>query len=101
MDHQDWQSTGWNKKVEASKVKQPHKKPNPLDSDEPPPPPSSIPVDTRIRIQSARLLKKLTQKELAAKLNVSAAIINGYESGKIIPTKADLHRISQTLNVKI
>tara|TARA_A100001011_G_C13934153_1_gene684441 strand:- start:176 stop:559 length:384 start_codon:yes stop_codon:yes gene_type:complete len=51
------------------------------------------------QIQQARLSNKMTQKELALKINVSNKIINDYESGKAIPDNNVKMKIQRALNI--
>lgn len=98
MEHQDWNPTSWNKKP---KVIRPRKKINPLDSEEPPPPPAAAKLDERVVVQRARLIKKLTQKQLAIQLNIPVQVINDYESGKTLPPKPTRAKILKILGIKL
>lgn len=71
-----------------------------LDSDEPPAP-KKIDNSTRIAIQRARIENKLSQKQLANKLNIQGKIISDYESGKAIPNKQIINKINRLLHSKI
>ena len=53
------------------------------------------------RIKAARILKGLTQDNLAEKLAVSTSCISRYETGVSIASVATLIRISQILDVGI
>lgn len=61
------------------------------------------PVPARIvqpeRLRLARVLHGLTQKELAAKLEVSAPTLSQYESGASTPTPATMARLSVVLGM--
>jgi putative transcription factor len=52
-------------------------------------------------IQSARTAKKMTQKELAAKINELPHVINDYESGKAIPNPQILWTLDKALGIKL
>ena len=52
-------------------------------------------------IQKARFDAKISQKELAEKLNLQLSIIQGYESGKIIPNKTLLYKMGKVLNIHL
>ena len=52
-----------------------------------------------IKIKNARNSKKMTQKELAQKINVKPAVINDYESGKAIPNPKTLNNIKRILGI--
>lgn len=49
----------------------------------------------RISLESARVNAKLTQRELAEKLNVSVGTINNWENGRSEPTLSQLRKISE------
>ncbi|ORX22743.1 transcriptional regulator [Thermoanaerobacterium sp. PSU-2] len=53
------------------------------------------------RIRQARLLKKLTQKQLAELLNVTDATINRYEKGLRSPDPEMLKAIADILDVSV
>jgi putative transcription factor len=71
-----------------------------LDSENPPPP-EKMKVSTQICIQKARQATKMTQKEVAIKMNIQASVINDYESGKAIPNRQVLIKLGQILGVKL
>lgn len=52
-------------------------------------------------IQQARLQCKMSQKELAKKLNVDIGIIISYENGKAVPHNAFIAKIETILNTKL
>ena len=52
-------------------------------------------------IEHARLNAKMSQKDLAAKLNVTANIITDYENGKAVPNNAFIAKIEKILNTKL
>ena len=54
-----------------------------------------------LRIQQGRLAAKLTQKELATKINEKPSVINEYESGKAIPNNQILGKLERALGVKL
>ncbi|KAK8807014.1 hypothetical protein WA158_003773 [Blastocystis sp. Blastoise] len=56
-----------------------------------------VDLQLRLRIQKARLEKKLTQKELAVKINEKPSVIQEYESGKAIPTPQVLNKLERIL----
>ena len=55
----------------------------------------------RTKMQAERLKAKLSQKELAQKLNVSEATIKQYESGHVIPNNGVIARIERCMNTKL
>ena len=52
-------------------------------------------------IQQARNEMKLTQKDLAQRMNEKPQTINEYESGKAIPNPAILSRMERILGVRL
>ena len=69
--------------------------------------PKPISMELRQIIQQARCAKKnpdgssMTQKQLAAKINVPSATVNGYESGKMVPVQFVLGKLERELNVRL
>jgi ribosome-binding protein aMBF1 (putative translation factor) len=62
-----------------------------------------IPIALSKEISAARIIKKLTQKELANKLNIIPSIYIDIENGKAIyniETKKHINNIQKILNVK-
>lgn len=57
----------------------------------------TISLDIRIRIQQARLAKKMTQKQLANAINEKPSLIQDYESGKAVPTPQVLNKIERVI----
>ena len=53
----------------------------------------------KTQIQSARCAKKMSQKDLANKINVQESIIKDYESGKAIPDVKIVNKIGRALGV--
>ncbi len=60
----------------------------------------TIPLSISQEISKARMAMKLTQKELAQKINVQPAVITSYENGKAIPDNQVLQKIAKALNTK-
>ena len=52
-------------------------------------------------IQAARLALKLSQKDVAQKVNEKPSVIQDYESGKAIPNPQILAKLERTLGVKL
>ena len=52
-------------------------------------------------IQKARFNSKMSQKDLAQKLNLQTTVIQNYESGKVIPNKTLLFKMGKLLNVHL
>jgi ribosome-binding protein aMBF1 (putative translation factor) len=57
----------------------------------------TISLDLRKQIAQARNNAKLTQKDLAALLNLPPGIIKDYEVGKVIPNKMIISKIKRAL----
>jgi len=102
MEHQDWKTVVLRKS--EKKVDRPravgHKKISNLDSDDPDAP-KTMGLSAGKQIQSGRCAKKLSQKELAQKINVKPQVISDYESGKAIPNRAILNKLNRVLDIKI
>lgn len=60
-----------------------------------------IPSHLGKAIQQARMVKKMTQQDLARVLVVQAPIIKQYENGTAIPNNAFIAKIEKTLGVKL
>ena len=60
-----------------------------------------VPLELRKKIQQARSGKKMTQAQLAQKVNVKQNVINEYESGKAVPDNALLGKLERALGVKL
>ena len=60
-----------------------------------------VPLELRKKIQQARSGKKMTQAQLAQKVNVKQNVINDYESGKAVPDNALLGKLERALGVKL
>lgn len=52
-------------------------------------------------IQTARMEKNMTQKDLAQKTNEKPSVIQDYESGKAIPNPQILGKFERILGVKL
>jgi ribosome-binding protein aMBF1 (putative translation factor) len=53
----------------------------------------------KVALQQARTGKKLTQAELAQRINVKASVINDYESGRAIPDPSVISKLNRVLGV--
>ena len=99
MEHQDWKPVvlnnsktlkkGGNNVIKSNKNE---------DEDEKPPP--KISLSNSLLIQQSRLALKLTQKQLAQKLNVECSIIQKYENGTINPDPNMLCKLRNILKIK-
>lgn len=61
----------------------------------------TISLDVGKLIQQSRMEKKLTQKDLATKINEKPQVIMDYESGRAIPNNQVLNKLERTLGVKL
>uniref|UniRef100_A0A6C0EMG0 HTH cro/C1-type domain-containing protein n=1 Tax=viral metagenome TaxID=1070528 RepID=A0A6C0EMG0_9ZZZZ len=102
MEHQDWKPVVLKKAEKPVHIehKSGFKQHKNLDSNDPDAP-KTIDLETARRIQQARMEKKLTQKQLAQRINVKPALIQSYEQGKAIPDHAVLNKITRTLGIKL
>lgn len=53
------------------------------------------------RLKISRVSQKLTQRQLAEKVNITAATISAYEKGAKNPTLQNVMQLSEALNVSI
>ncbi|CAH1271525.1 EDF1 [Branchiostoma lanceolatum] len=60
-----------------------------------------VTLDLSRLIQQARQDKKMTQKDLATKINEKPQVVNEYESGKAIPNQQVIGKIERALGVKL
>ncbi|CUM68167.1 uncharacterized protein PRCAT00005884001 [Priceomyces carsonii] len=60
-------------------------------------------IDTNVgkTILKFRLEKKLTQKDLATKINEKPTVINDYEAGRAVPNQQVLGKMERVLGVKL
>jgi ribosome-binding protein aMBF1 (putative translation factor) len=128
MEHQDWKDFTWNKTGEKGKnqsdksyimeqkrkgntvvisknVNNKHDKSDinmrVLEKEEDTFKLPTISLNMSKKIALARCDKKLTQKELAFKLNLDVKIIQEYESGKGIPNSFIINKIEKILGTKL
>merc|ERR1712003_42136 len=52
-------------------------------------------------IQQARMAKKMTQKDLATKINEKPQVVGEYESGKAVPNGQIIVKIERALGCKL
>ncbi|KAF8876042.1 multi protein bridging factor 1-domain-containing protein [Gymnopilus junonius] len=64
-------------------------------------PPSKIAPSVGKAMQTARLELKLTQKDVAQKVNEKPSVIQDYESSKAIPNAQILGKLERVLGVKL
>ncbi|KAF7800267.1 hypothetical protein EIP86_011514 [Pleurotus ostreatoroseus] len=64
------------------------------------PPPKVLPAVGKA-IQTARMEKEMSQKDLAQKVNEKPSVIQDYESGRAIPSPQILSKLERSLGVKL
>ncbi|KAJ2916832.1 hypothetical protein MD484_g3591, partial [Candolleomyces efflorescens] len=64
-------------------------------------PPTKVAPSVGRAMQTARLEKQLTQKDLAARINEKPSVLQDYESGKAIPNPQILGKLERALGVKL
>ena len=63
--------------------------------------PEKISLSNSLLIQKGRLNNKLTQKELAKKINIDVSILKNYEIGKTHPDYNILCKLEKILKIKL
>uniref|UniRef100_A0A2P2IN53 HTH cro/C1-type domain-containing protein n=1 Tax=Rhizophora mucronata TaxID=61149 RepID=A0A2P2IN53_RHIMU len=58
-------------------------------------------TEVRQAIQKARLEKKMSQAELAKRINAQPKVVQEYENGKAVPNQAVLAKMEKVLGVKL
>ena len=58
-------------------------------------------IHTQQAMQTARMELKLSQKDVAQKINEKPSVLQDYESGKAIPNPQILAKLERTLGVKL
>lgn len=93
MNHQDWETVVLKKDKPKEKVSyQGSQSDKPL---------KKISHDFKISLQKSRQSHKLSQKQLAQKINVSESLIKEYESGKAIPNGNIINKLNRVLGIKL
>jgi len=64
-------------------------------------PPSKIPPSVGKAIQTARMEKELSQKDVAQKINEKPSVLQDYEAGRAIPNPQILSKLERVLGVKL
>ena len=96
MDHQDWTPCVINKsKPLNNKINIEKKDTDEIEKQ------NNISLDNRLIIQKARLAHKLTQKQLAQKLNVDEKTIKNYENGSVVPELKLMCKLENILKVSL
>merc|ERR1712057_33150 len=61
----------------------------------------TVGLGMQIKIQQARLAKKMTQKQVATAINEKVQTVNEYESGKAVPNQQVLGKLERILGAKL
>jgi len=78
-----------------------HQKIAKLDRDNDVAPPPKVAPSVGKAMQTARMELKLSQKDLAAKINEKLAVLQDYETGRAIPNSQILGNLERVLKVKL
>jgi len=93
----DKKTTGANKAHQGTD----HQKIAKLDRENEVAPPSKVAPSVGRAMQNARGELKLTQKDVAQKINEKPSVLQDYESGKAIPNPQILGKLERALGVKL
>ena len=95
MQFQDWETVVLKKEPKESKeTKEKIFNPDKITLKEPS-------LDFQKALQQARLVNKMSQKELALKLGMNLNTMVNYEKGKEIPTNLIISKLEKILNTKL
>lgn len=95
MEHQDWNPCVINKSKPLKKNIIIQKDTDEIEKKD------NISIDNRLIIQKARLAHKLTQKQLAQKINVDEKTIKNYENGNAVPELRLMCKLENILKVSL
>ena len=106
MSHQDWKPVILTKDTKKKEIKTRISKRGPskltkIDNETENFKIEKVSLKFKKELQKARLSKKMTQKELATKLNVQPKVINDYESGKATPNIQLIVKMDRILGVTL
>ena len=103
MDHQDWKPVTFTKpkQIEHKPQNQTNQQQNKLDNETESFEHKKLDTSFKVEMQKARLKAKITQKELATRLNVKPSVIHSYETGTCIPNNAFIAKIDNILKCKL
>jgi ribosome-binding protein aMBF1 (putative translation factor) len=99
MNDQDWETIFMTKTKEKPVQIQTGPKP-PIDTHQAEPLPK-VTIELKTAIQQARLAKKLSQKDLAQKMNLPVSVIVDYEKGTAIPENSFIAKLEKFLETKL
>ncbi|ELU40652.1 ylMBF1 [Rhizoctonia solani AG-1 IA] len=97
----DKKSTASNKALTPACTGPDHQKIAKLDRENDVAPPSKVAPSVGKAMQTARMELKLSQKDVAAKINEKQSVLQDYESGKAIPNPQILGKLERALGVKL
>lgn len=63
--------------------------------------PPKMSQELKLAIQKGRLMKKISQKQLATNMNTTVQLISQYENGKVVPSNAIIAKLEKQLGVKL
>jgi ribosome-binding protein aMBF1 (putative translation factor) len=95
---QDWVTVLMTKTKEKKPMPTPQKPQIDTHQAEPLP---KVTVELKKEIQQARLLNKLSQKDLAQKMNIPVSVIIDYEKGTAIPDNSFIAKLEKILDTKL
>lgn len=110
MNHQDWKPVVFTKnsqkiysekQIKEYEEKQKQKLEKKKEKENEIHKPAKVSYELKKALMQARLSIKMSQKDLANKLNVSLNTISDYENGKIVPNNAFIVKMEKVLNVKL
>lgn len=106
MDHQDWEPVILNSKKKSNNTERPKGQPQTVpkykEDEDGMPIKKYFPKDFGQKMQQARAVKGLSQKDLAQRLNVSVSTIQEYEQNKVPnPKKSFARKIEVILGNKL
>ena len=104
MNHQDWNTVIFSKEkkytpeqIKAYEEKRKEKKEKKKAEENEVKALPKVNFELKKAIMQSRLAKKMSQKDLATRLNVPVNTIAGYENGKIVPNNAFIVKIERVL----
>jgi ribosome-binding protein aMBF1 (putative translation factor) len=94
QNFQDWETVILKKETKETKEIKKDYNPDKITLKEPS-------LDFQKALQQARLVNKMSQKELALKLGMNLNTMVNYEKGKEIPTNLIISKLEKILNTKL
>ena len=97
MQHQDWEPVILKKDDKSEKKEKPQIQKSDIDIVKLKEPS----LDFQKALQQARLVNKMSQKDLALKLGMNLNTMVNYEKGKEVPTNLIISKLEKILNTKL